>query len=299
MIVPHEQIRTKVRELYERGGLPKGALTGWKCVDDLYTVGMGQWTLVTGTPGSGKSEWLDALMVNLAKAEGWPEWQFVIYSPENWPLELHHAKIIEKYIGKPFNPGPTHRLTMEEINDAEEWIKGRFIFAKPDHPDMVSILDEANEFAGNSSKNLGVVIDPWNHLEHHRPNGKSETEYVSETLSEVIRWVRERSAHLWLVAHPSKMLKKPDGKLPVPTPHDVSGSAHFWNKADNCITVWRDQSDYQRQDVDIHVQKIRFKHIGHIGLATLKYDRVTGRYFEQPKAPVIDMKSRSAGVENF
>jgi hypothetical protein len=130
----------------------------------------------------------------------------------------------------------------------------------------------------------GIVIDPWNYLEHHRPQGMSMTEYVSMALSEIIEWVRERNCHLWLVAHPSKMQKNKDGKLPVPTPHDVSDSAHFWNKADNCITVWRDQSDYTKQDVDIHVQKVRFKHIGHIGVATLMYDRTTGRYHEIPKA---------------
>ena len=282
MIVPHDQIRLEVRALYDAGGLPRGSLTGWPSVDQLYTVGMGQWTLLTGTPNSGKSEWLDALMVNLAKRE---EWKFIIYSPENHPLSLHHSKIIEKYIGKPFNPGLTPRLDEVELDEAEEWMRGKFLFAKPDKPDIVTILSEAARTILPSSKvKYGIVIDPWNHLEHYRPNGWSETEYVSDTLSKVIAWVREMNTHLWLVAHPSKMQKGKDGKLPIPTPHDVSGSAHFWNKADNCICVWRDLSDYKKQDVDVHVQKVRFKHIGHIGLATLQYDRVTGRYSEMLRA---------------
>jgi twinkle protein len=160
---------------------------------------------------------------------------------------------------------------------------GKFHFAKPEQPDIQSILNEANRFASMKARKCGIVIDPWNQLEHYRPAGISETEYVSMTLSLVINWVRERNCHLWLVAHPSKMQRNKDGNLPVPTPHDVSGSAHFWNKADNCITVARDQRDYQKQDVDIHVQKVRFKHIGHIGIATLMYDRVTGRYHEKLK----------------
>lgn len=282
MIVPHDQIRLEVRELYDAGGLPRGTLTGWPSVDELYTVALGQWTLVTGTPNSGKSEWVDALMVNLAKRENW---KFIIYSPENWPLALHHSKIIEKYIGKPFNPGLTPRLDEVELDEAETWMHGKFLFAKPDKPEMMTILAEASRamLAGSATK-FGIVIDPWNHLEHYRPNGWSETEYVSDTLSKVIKWVREANAHLWLVAHPSKMQKNKDGKLPVPTPHDVSGSAHFWNKADNCIAIWRDQSDYRRAEVDVHVQKVRFKHIGHQGMATLTYDRVTGRYSEMLRA---------------
>ena len=293
MIVPHEQIRIKVRELYEAGGLPRGTPVGWPSVDRLYTVGMGQWTLITGTPGSGKSEWLDAVMVNLAKRE---PWRFVIFSPENWPLELHHSKIIEKYTGKPFNPGPTPRAEWDEVDDAEEWMKGKFLFAKPDRPDIVSILNDANNFASEEDRKFGIVVDPWNQLEHYRPLGISETEYVSQTLSAVIGWVRERGCHLWLVAHPAKLQRNKEGKLPVPTPHDVSGSAHFWNKADNCVTVWRDQAEGS-QAVDIHVQKIRFKHIGRVGMTTLLYDRVTGRYAEQPLKAADDGKARAARLD--
>lgn len=281
MIVPHDSIRLRVKALYEAGGLPKGSSTGWPGIDELYTIGLGQWTCVTGTPNSGKSEWLDAVMVNLAKRENW---KFVIYSPENHPLELHHAKIIEKYIGKPFSPGPTKRAEWDEVDDAEEWMAGKFFFAKPNKPDIFSILDEANALASDDAKKTGIVIDPWNQLEHYRPQGMTETEYVSQTLSAVMNWVRERNCHLWLIAHPAKMQKTKDGSLPIPTPHDISGSSHFWNKADNCVTVYRDQRDYQKQEVQIHVQKVRFKHIGHIGVAELMYDRVTGRYHSPLKS---------------
>ncbi len=292
MIVPHDQIRESVRSLYEAGGLPKGSPAGWPSVNALYSVGLGQWTLITGTPGSGKSEFLDAMMVNLAKQE---PWKFVIYSPENHPLELHHAKIIEKYIGKPFNQGPTPRADWDEVDDAEEWMAGKFFFAKPNKPDIFSILDEANELASDDAKKTGIVIDPWNQLEHYRQAGGSETEYVSQTLSAVINWVRERNCHLWLVAHPAKLQRNKEGKLPVPTPHDVSGSAHFWNKADNCLTVWRDQAEGS-QNVDIHVQKVRFKHIGRVGVTTLLYDRVTGRYHE-PLRVVGDFDVKKKNVD--
>jgi twinkle protein len=298
-IVSHDEIAGQVLELWESGGLPRGDLPGWPSVNHLYSVALGQWTLITGWPGSGKSEWLDAVMVNLAKTD---RWRFVIFSPENWPLALHHSKIIEKYCGKPFNPGPTERVDLEDLEIAEKWISGKFFFAKPNKPDIFSILEESNKFAskaGEGYHKLGVVLDPWNHLEHHRPHGMSETEYVSQTLSEIIRWVRERDCHLWLVAHPSKLQRTKEGSLPIPTPHDISGSVHFWNKADNCIAIARDQKDYTKQEVDVHVQKIRFKHIGRVGLTQLLYDRVTGRYSEPPKDNVVDLKSRAAGVQDF
>jgi twinkle protein len=278
VIVPHELIRGEVEALYKAGGLPRGQSTGWPSVDKFYTVGMSQWTLVTGTPNSGKSEWLDALMVNLARRA---EWKFWIYSPENQPLALHHAKIIEKYIGKPFDPGPTPRLTEDELDEAEAWMHGKFIFAKPDRPDIESILTEGiGRIASVATTwKTGIVLDPWNYLEHRRPANMSETEYVSDTLSRVIEHVRNYHVHMWLIAHPAKQQPRRDGTYAVPTPRDISGSAHFWNKADNCVTVWRDQAA-GNQEVEVHVQKVRHKHIGRIGTAKLMYDRVTGRYHE-------------------
>jgi twinkle protein len=79
--------------------------------------------------------------------------------------------------------------------------------------------------------------------------------------------------------HPAKIYRNKDGTRPVPTPYDISGSAHWYNKADNIICVHRDQANGS-QDVELHIQKVRFKHVGHLGLAILKYDKVTGRYFE-------------------
>jgi twinkle protein len=60
----------------------------------------------------------------------------------------------------------------------------------------------------------------------------------------------------------------------------ISGSQHWWNKADCALTVWRDSEYPDSQEVDIHIQKVRFKHIGRPGMVTLRYDRVTGRYHE-------------------
>jgi twinkle protein len=265
---------------YKRHGLPKGCSTGWVSVDKHYRVAKSQWTLVTGMPQSGKSEWLDALMVNLAKQpwEGKP-WQFGIFSPENAPLALHVSKILEKLTGKPFEAGPTEPMTEEEIRKGMDWMDKRFGFFKVVDPTLDSILAHVAEFAmvGRITRHTGVVIDPWNQVDHLRPSNMPETEYISQCLSRLIAFVREYDMHLWMVAHPRIMQRDKDGKRLVVTPYDVSGSAHWFNKADNCITIHRDLVE-QSQMVEVHVQKVRFKHVGHIGLVDLRYDRVTGCY---------------------
>jgi twinkle protein len=70
----------------------------------------------------------------------------------------------------------------------------------------------------------------------------------------------------------------------VPTPYDVAGAAHWRNKADNSITVWRDINDSSSRVTQVHVQKVRFKEIGKVGVAELAYNHVTGDYSQLDQA---------------
>lgn len=261
-------------------GLKQGSKTGWLELDKFYSVSPGQWTLVTGIPGHGKSEFIDALMVNLSKED----WRFLVYSPENHPLQVHAAKLVEKIAKMPFWPGPTDRIPQQELVNYLGELGDKFTFLKPmeEQPnDIQAILDQCIPWIiENRSSSKGIVIDPWNEVEHQRPQKWSETEYISDTLSKLRRFARNMNVHIWIVAHPAKLNKDKDGNRPIPTPYDVSGSAHWYNKADNCITVWRNTSE-ETQLVQIHVQKIRFKHTGKIGVVELRYDRVTGNYYDR------------------
>src|SRR5258708_2151651 len=245
-------------DLY-RKGLPRGSSTGWRAVDRHYTVGPSQWTVITGIPNHGKSEWLDALLVNLLDRplDGKP-WKFLICSPENWPLQVHESKLLEKVIGKRFGEGPSTRMTEAELRDAAEKIMSkRFTFAELDEGETFpDLLIGVREFAAASKRHqVGIILDPWNQLEHCRPARLSETEYISEALSAAIRITRSTGAHLFIVAHPAKLFRDKEGNRPVPTPYDISGSAHWFNKADNCITVWRNVNA-KPGDLDYGVVKI-------------------------------------------
>ena len=263
-------------------GLPSGEKTGWPSVDALYTVVPGQMTIVTGWPSSGKSGWVDALAVNLA-LQGW---RFAVYSPENHPVELHIAKLLQLVAGKPFGTGPTERISKDELREHLDEIRGWFGFINPkrnDGLDIAQILEAAGKHLEGHEKR-GLIIDPWNELSHHRPEKLSETEYVSATLSGVRMWARETNTHVWIVAHPQKLRRMDNGELPVPTPDTISGSQHWWNKADCALTVWRDLSPEATNEVQIYCQKVRFAHVGKTGVASLDFDRVTGRYREQRRS---------------
>lgn len=266
-----------MEKLY-RFGLPKGLRTGWFSVDEHYTVMAGEWTLVTGIPGAGKSEWLDALMIQLAQAHGW---RFAVFSPENQPTELHLSKLAEKYINKPFDIGPTERMTPAEKDRALTFLDQHFTFLLPELPTVDALIERLRVIVKRKGVR-GVVLDPWNEIDHSRPDGMSETEYISRSLSKLRSFMRSHGVHLWIVAHPTKLEKDKSGNYPVPTPYDVAGSAHWRNKADNCITIWRDHAANTDQ-VEIHVQKVRKKSVGRVGMVTLRYARATGNYFENER----------------
>ena len=286
---PATAFRNRVSELWDKG-LPAGSSTGWPSLDKHYTVAPGHLTIITGWPGAGKSEWLDALLLNLAR-QGW---RFAIHSPENKPEQIHVIKFLEKFVGKPFGAGLNERMTQDEaqegMTEIENWFG--FLIAKTTSEKTVfgiePIMEAAEEWfsrigSWHSKENpCGLVIDPWNELEHLRPREWSETEYIAATLTCLRSWARVNNVHVWLVAHPQKLRRDDSGNLPVPRPDSISGSQNWWNKADNALTVWRalEPLPLREHEVKIYIQKIRFRHIGRIGEAVLHYDRVTGRYSE-------------------
>jgi twinkle protein len=107
----------------------------------------------------------------------------------------------------------------------------------PEEPSINAILAVAKALVLRKGIR-GLVIDPWNEIEHGRTQGQTETEYISIVLSRIRQFARAHGVHVWLVAHPAKLFKEANGKYPVPGPYDVSGSAHWRNKADCCLAVW-------------------------------------------------------------
>ncbi|HZA27990.1 MAG TPA: DnaB-like helicase C-terminal domain-containing protein, partial [Gammaproteobacteria bacterium] len=274
-------VSDRVVHIYEHG-MPRAESTGWRALDGLYSVRPGEWTVITGIPSHGKSEWLDALMVNLAMKAGW---SFGVFSPENQPIEFHLRKLAKKVVGKPFDPGPIERMTRDELDDTIGWLNGKFAFILPEEPTVDCILDLAKVLVFRKGIG-GLVIDPWNELEHSRPPNLTETEYISQALSRIRSFARTHDVHVWVVAHPTKLQKDKNGEYPVPTPYDISGSAHWRNKADNCLCVWRDLGDKNNRVVEVHVQKIRFSDIGRAGeAAELIHHLPTGKYFDVKEAP--------------
>lgn len=279
-VVYLQQLKRDLHLLYEQGE-SRGASTGWKSLDKCYTVQDGEVTVITGTPGAGKSNFLDALAVNMAANHGWV---IPMFSPENSPLRKHAARLMQKFMRAPFGNGPTERMSQQQLEQALEWVSWHFPMISPEDEDdwnLDNILEIGQALLLRHGIK-GLIIDPWNELESNRPEGMSGTEYIGKSLKRVRRFARQTLLHVWIVAHPAKLYRNKDGKYPMPSAYDISDSAHWYNKPDNILIVHRDKGKADAP-VEIHTQKIRLRETGQLGRTDFRFNKVLADYIEIPK----------------
>jgi twinkle protein len=131
----------------------------------------------------------------------------------------------------------------------------------------------------------GAIIDPYNFISRDNRD-KSETEWISDMLTKVKAFAMGHGVHIWFVAHPTKMQRGADGRIPPPGGFDISGSAAWFAKADCGLTVHREKED--PHVAQIHIWKCRFSWVGKQGQTNLVYDVGTTRYNEMSEVDSED-----------
>lgn len=269
-----EDFEAQIVSLYE-SGVVRGASTGMATLDKLYTILPGQLSVITGMPGSGKSELIDQICVNIAMQKGW---RFAVASFEN-PPHMHIAKLAEKVVGKPFfdNDG-AEKMTTDERDYALAFLNQHFVFLQSHDgaPSTVQSIIDRTKQAVMRMGVRGLIIDPYNYLQM---DTESEHQAISKMLTDIVLFCKSHEIHAFFVAHPAKHIPD-DG---IPKGQHISGSAAWFAKADMGVTVHRRGNDTQ-----VHVWKSRFKWVGQIGSIELNYDLPTGRYSDKAQAAPVD-----------
>jgi len=258
----------RLNDLFTKGS-GSGFSTGYPSLDKIYTVAPGQLTVVTGYPSSGKSNFVDQLMVNLAQSA---DWKFALCSFEN-PPEIHIARLMEIYSKKRFYSGH-HQMTGQEKKEAFNFVQEHFLFidTNGEEPSTLQSILERAKSAVQRIGIRGLVIDPYNYIDLDRGT-KSETEAISNMLTQVRKFCMSNDVHTWFVAHPSKISRSGTDQ-PRPDGMSISGSMAWWAKTDCGLTVHR------QEEVEIAVWKCRFRWVGTQGETSLKYNPISGTYEE-------------------
>lgn len=266
--------REEMERIYEYG-FPKGVKIGYPEFDECLNFSGGQLTTITGVPNSGKSAFLDQLLLRLADRH---DWRIGVCSFENQPIPKHIANLSACFSGKTFHKRDgQERLSPDECAKVFNFLHDHFFWFKMKDEDLTcdGILARAKQLV----KTHGIkalVIDPYNYMEHKKPAGMNETEYISMLLTSICNFAKDYDVHVFLVAHPTKIQKDPVTKdFYVPSLYDISGSAHFFNKTDNGITVYRSRAT---DLVTVYIQKVRFFFNGKLGNAEFNYNVYTGQY---------------------
>lgn len=258
-------------DLWENG-MPRGLEIGYSKVNQLITWVSSALAVWTGIPSSGKSEMVDDVCEQLNILHGW---KVAYFSPENWPTKLHVAKIVSRISGKKYAKSA---MDLHELDTTLDYVRNNYFFINPDNEDLTvdSILSHAKALIKRKGIKI-LVIDPWNKLDHKMEGGESETKYISKVLDTLDMFAKKNDILIHLVAHPTKMKKDAAGQLEVPSLYDISGSAHFYNKAFYGLSVHRSDDT-----VLFNILKVKFKHLGESrgGTVVMRYNVKNGRYVE-------------------
>lgn len=270
-IINADSCKNQLMQRYEKG-IERGASTLWSGLNKLYSVKPGELTIVTGVPGSGKSNVIDELCLGLSLMH---KWRIGVFSPENHPVDRHLQTLLEKLTQKSFFANQyCNRMTKDEISDGLEFLKDNFKLIVP--RDDIITVDVLLKYARILCLQYGIkglILDPWNEIEHDQKQGEREDQYLSKRLTKLRRFARLNGLHIWVIAHPKNQVKNNNGDYDPPTMYDIAGGAQWRNKADNGICVHR---NFESGRTEVYIQKIRFRDVGEIGMTELKWKAYGG-----------------------
>ena len=248
-----------------RKGLDNGIKLGVHEIDNILRVSPQTLTICTGIPGSGKSSFLLWLTMRLAVKHNWST---AILSAET-PPRIFLLQMAALYHEKPYMGHD--KMTDAELAKALDWLGSRYVILDDSETSIASVLERAQAAVLRMGVRV-LVIDPFNFLTGSLANAEEgSVSSINSILISLKKLAVEHSIAIFLVAHPVKMHRERNGKVPIPAGYDVSGSSAHFNVCDSGISLSREGSESR-----LTVWKARFPWIGKIGSTELAFDIRTG-----------------------
>lgn len=241
----------------------------------------GQLTVITGIPSHGKSNFTEWWMLNLSIDLNV---KVSFYSPEHLPMQLHHAQLAEKVIGKPFygECDGQPKMSKLELQKYNEWSSERVYLTAPDKG-KIADWDWLFERFEEQIFRFGIdvfVVDAFNKVKRNNPDSLGE---LGEILARVTNFCQQHNTNIKLIAHPTKMKKREDGKYERPTLYDVKGTGDFYDQTHNGGCIY---TDYDTGITTWVTLKRKYKHQGQQGFEThFKFCFANGRYYPVDAQP--------------
>tara|TARA_B110000503_G_scaffold55465_1_gene89039 strand:+ start:6848 stop:8572 length:1725 start_codon:yes stop_codon:yes gene_type:complete len=283
-VTTFKDIEGEVTDFVTNGFKP-GFQIGLSNFDEIFSTYTGQFITVTGIPSSGKSDFVDQMVVGYNAKYGW---KTAYASPENAPTYLHAHKLMRKvWQGMP---------TKEDIgtskwNQVANHINDNFFFIDMERYTLESVLRKGAELV----KRKGIkclVIDPFNKVRDYEGNFGDVNAYTLEYLTKIEIFAKKYDVLVIVVAHPTKMYKDATGKIEEPTMYSIKGGGEWYDASYHGLLVHR---DYVNKTVKVKVLKVKFQNLGENGAeAYFKWEYKSGCFL-----PIRDPNQSIASADKM
>ena len=270
--VPLENVKTfkdiedEITDFVKNGFKP-GYQIGLPNFDDIFSTYTGQFITVTGIPSSGKSDFVDQMVVGYNQKY---QWKTAFASPENAPTYLHAHKLMRKiWQGMPTK----NDIHSDKWNQIAEHCNDNFFHIDMERYTLESVLRKGAELV----KRKGIkclVIDPFNKIRDVDCKTEDVNRYTMEYLTKIEMFCKKYDVLVFIVAHPTKMYRDKDGKIEEPTMYNIKGGGEWYDASYHGILVHR---DYEAKTVKAKVLKVKFQNLGENGAeAHFKWEHKSG-----------------------
>ena len=237
---------------FVRHGFKKGYQVGLSNFDRIFSTYTGQFITVTGIPSSGKSDFVDQMVVGYNANYGW---KTAFASPENVPTYLHAHKLMRKtWQGMPNKED----IGTDKWNQVADHCNSNYFHIDMERYTLEPVLKKGAELV----KRKGIkclVIDPFNKIRDIDCKSEDVNRYTMEYLTKIEVFAKKYDVLVFVVAHPTKMYKDKDGKIEEPTMYSIKGGGEWYDASYHGLLVHR---DYENKTVKCKVLKVKFQNLG-------------------------------------
>ena len=240
---------------FVKNGFKPGYQIGLENFDKIFSTYTGQFITVTGIPSSGKSDFVDQMVVGYNSLYGW---KTAYASPENQPVYLHAHKLMRKTWQDMPSPGDIGGGKWKEVADH---VNNNYFFIDMDKYSLESVLRKGAELV----KRKGIkclVIDPFNKIRDTNAASDDVNRYTMDYLAKIETFCKKYDVLTFIVAHPTKMYKGNDGKIEEPTMYNIKGGGEWYDASYHGLLVHR---DYDAKTTKVKVLKVKFQNLGENG----------------------------------
>ena len=236
----------------------------------------GRVMIISGYPGSGKSTFADNIVIRLAVEQ---KWRAAIFSPEKYPMSLHYFELGQILMGRAMS---SNDLTRQAVQRGINFLRQNIFHISEEKSEIRDILDVAAKLVRQKEIRV-LLIDPFNYVDLPVITGANDTQKISVVLKQIVEFAHAYKVLVIVVAHPKKPQSEGSRQGPQinPSLYDIAGSADFYNKCDYGLILQREKQTENTKApllTWVHVEKVRFRHLGQIGRRAFGFDPVSGRF---------------------